>query len=216
MRVVSALAEYQAFLTDIYKKNQQSHVPLLTGWNGDEGLIFGISSKEDFAKQSRTFGADSNLFKKYFPSNSDSESIASQISLAVDKTIALSQYQWALKQNENRNPKTFLYVFTRKPPAEGEKKRFGAYHTAEIGYALHNLDSIRKAWEPIDRNLEKLMSAYWVQFTKTGDPNGTGLPVWGPFSDPDPQSMIFGDSSSTRLLPNKNALDFLYAGYSGK
>jgi para-nitrobenzyl esterase len=205
-----------ASVAEIYKNDRQTHVPLLAGWNGDEGFIFGISSKEDFAKQSRSFGADSILFTKYFPSSSDSESISSQISLAVDKTIALSQYQWASKQNVNGNPKTFLYVFTRKPPAEGEKKRFGAYHTAEIGYALHNLDSIGRRWEPPDRNLEKLMSGYWVQFVKTGDPNLPGLQHWGPFTKNNPQSMIFADTCAAMLLPNKGALDFLYASYPGK
>jgi para-nitrobenzyl esterase len=60
------------------------------------------------------------------------------------------------------------------------------------------------------------MSAYWVQFVKTGNPNMAGLPVWRSFSDQEPQSMIFGDTSSARLLPDKAALDFLYKGYPGK
>jgi para-nitrobenzyl esterase len=205
-----------ASVAEMYSKNQQEHVPLLTGWNGDEGFIFSISSKENFAKQAKDFGADSNLFKKYFPSNTDSESVASQIKLAVDKTIGVSQYAWALEQNKNQSSKTFLYLFIRKPPAEGDKKKFGAYHTAEIGYALHNLDSIQRAWEPVDRRLEKQMSAYWVQFVKTGDPNLPGMPVWGAFSNDNPQSIVFGDSTVTRILPNKDALDFLYARYPGK
>ena len=185
-------------VTDAYQKGTQLHVPLLTGWNGDEGIIMGISTKENFAKQAADFGADSIQFKKYFPSRTDSESVASQIALSVDKTMGLSTYVWALKQNENSNAKTFLYKFTRKPPAEGEKKRFGAYHTAEIGYALHNLDSIQRAWQPVDRMLEKKMSAYWVRFVKTGDPNGNGDPVWGSFSGEDPRCIIFGDS----ICPN--------------
>ena len=203
-------------VAETYKKNMQTHVPLLTGWNGDEGFIFGIASKEDFSRQALAFGADSNLFRKYFPAASDSESVASQISLAVDKTIALSQYQWALKQNDNGKPGTFLYVFTRKPPATGDKKKFGAYHTAEIGYALHTLDSIKRDWEPVDQRLEKLMSSYWVQFVKTGNPNLSGLPVWGSFSNDQPHSMIFGDTVTSRLLPDKEALDFLYKSYPGK
>jgi len=205
-----------ASVTEAYKKDEQTHVPLLTGWNSDEGFIFGMYSKEDFSKQAAMFGADSNLFKKYFPSTSDSQSIASQISLAVDKTMGLSQYQWALKQNEGSKTNTYLYIFTRKPPAPDDKKKFGAYHTAEIGYALHNLDSIRRAWEPPDRRLENLMSAYWVQFVKTGNPNQTGLPAWGAFSDREPHSMIFGDTITARLLPDKEALDFLYKSYPGK
>ena len=202
-------------VAEAFKKGLQAHVPLITGWNSDEGFLLFINSRENFAKQSRDFGDDSNLFKKYFPFKTDSESIASQITLSVDKTMGVSEYAWALKQNENNTAKTFLYLFTRKPPAEGDKKRFGAYHTAEIGYALHNLDSIQRAWLPIDYSLEKLMSSYWVQFIKTGDPNGPGLPYWGPFSGRDPQTMIFSDSSEAEILPGKDALDFLYARYPG-
>jgi para-nitrobenzyl esterase len=203
-------------VADAYKNGQQTHVPLLTGWNSDEGFLPGIASRENFAKQVKDFGTDSNLFKKYFPFDTDSESMASQIALSVDKTIGLSQYQWALKQNEHTNEKTFLYSFTRKPPAEGDKKRFGAYHTAEIGYALHNLDSIRRSWEAVDRRLEKEMSAYWVQFVKTGNPNLAGLPAWGAFSNHVPNSMLFSDSTVGRLLPDKEILDFLYRRYPRK
>jgi para-nitrobenzyl esterase len=203
-------------VADAYKNGKQTHVPLLTGWNGDEGFLLGIASRENFAKQIKDFGSDSNLFKKYFPFDTDSESTKSQIALSVDKTIGLSQYQWAMKQNEHTNEKTFLYSFTRKPPADGDKKRFGAYHTAEIGYALHNLDSIQRSWQAVDRRLEKQMSAYWIQFVKTGNPNQPGLPAWGAFSNRAPNSMLFGDSTVGRLLPDKEILDFLYKSYPGK
>ncbi len=205
-----------ASVADVFKKGLQTHVPFITGWNGDEGFLLSINSREIFAKQAGEFGADSNLFKRYFPSRTDSESITSQINLSVDKTMGVAEYIWALKQNENHSPKTFLYLFTRKPPAEGDKKRFGAYHTAEIGYAFHNLDSILRAWQPADRELEKLMSSYWVQFVKTGNPNGPGLPLWKSFSKDDPQAMIFNDPPSSQILPGKEALDFLYAHYPGK
>jgi para-nitrobenzyl esterase len=205
-----------ASVADAYAGNSQMHVPLITGWNGDEGFVFGMLTKEEFAKQAKDFGPDSNLFKKYFPAKTDSESVVSQIALAVDKTIGVSQYAWAMQQNKNQSAKTFLYLFTRKPPAEGNKRKLGAYHTAEIGYALHNLDSIRRAWEPIDRQLEKQMSAYWVQFVKTGNPNGPALRQWDSFTENNPQSIVFGDSTITGVLPNKQALDFLYARFPGR
>jgi para-nitrobenzyl esterase len=131
----------------------------------------------------------------------------------MNKTIGLSSYVWALKQNKDSHFKTYLYQFTRKPPATGEKKRFGAYHTAEIGYALHNLDSIQRAWEPLDFRLEKELSSYWIQFVKTGNPNQDGLPVWGSFSNENPDCIIFGDSTKSGPLKEKNALDFLLARY---
>jgi para-nitrobenzyl esterase len=205
-----------ATVSEVYKRKQQSDVALLTGWNEGEGFMFGIAGRENFAKQARDFGDDSDLFTKYFPSRTDSESVASQTALSVYKSIALSMYVWALKQNENRKEKTFLYVFGRKPPATGEQQRYGAYHTAEIGYALQNLDSIRRAWQPVDFELEKLMSAYWLQFIKTGNPNHSGLPPWHAFSNDNPQAMLFNDSSKGDRLPGKEALDFLYTRYPGR
>jgi para-nitrobenzyl esterase len=197
-------------VAEIYKKDKQIHVPLLTGWNSDEGILMGMESKENFAKQALDFGVDSGLFKKYFPSTTDSESMASQIRLSVDKTIGLSSYAWALLQNKNSPAETFLYQFTRKPPATGDQRRFGAYHTAEIGYALHNLDSIQREWEPVDFKLEKEMSSYWVQFVKTGNPSPNNLPYWKNFSNRNPDCIIFGDSLVVKSLPGKDALDFLF------
>ena len=69
-------------------------------------LYLGIDSKENFAKQAGEFGADSNLFKKYFPSATDSESIASQISFKLwIKPSGCPNIIWALKQNENSSVK---------------------------------------------------------------------------------------------------------------
>jgi para-nitrobenzyl esterase len=202
-------------VAEAYKQDKQMHVPFLTGWNADEGIILGIENKENFAKQAAQFGADSNLFRKYFPSVTDSESMASQIRLSIDKTIGLSSYVWALEQNKNNRAKTFLYQFTRKPPATGDKKRFGAYHTAEIGYALHNLDSIQRVWEPADFRLQNELSSYWIQFVKTGNPNQDGQPEWRPFTNDNPGCIFFGDATRAGSLPDKEVLDFLWARYPG-
>ncbi len=129
------------------------------------------------------------------------------------RNLLLHKLHWLLtKPSEFRNmpghwnkmkisPKKLFFIsLPANRRQTGDKKRFGAYHTAEIGYALHNLDSIQRAWEPVDRRLEKQMSAYWIQFVKTGDPNGPGLPPWGSFSNDNPQSIIFGDSTQYRTF----------------
>ena len=55
----------------------------------------------------------------------------------------------------------------------------GAAHSAEIQYAMGNLDlDTRYAWEPADYEVSKVMQAYFVNFIKTGNPNGAGLPDW--------------------------------------
>jgi len=55
----------------------------------------------------------------------------------------------------------------------------GAPHSAEIQYAMGNLDlDTRYTWEPADHEVSKTMQAYFVNFIKTGNPNGPGLPDW--------------------------------------
>jgi para-nitrobenzyl esterase len=59
------------------------------------------------------------------------------------------------------------------PPARG------AVHSAEIEYALGNLDTNKVyAWTPEDYRVSKTMQAYFANFIKKGDPNGPGLPAW--------------------------------------
>ncbi len=64
------------------------------------------------------------------------------------------------------------------PPLNGSGPN-GAYHSAEIEYVFGALDSNKtRAWRPVDHALSQQMQRYWINFAKTGDPNGPGLPQW--------------------------------------
>jgi para-nitrobenzyl esterase len=77
-----------------------------------------------------------------------------------------------------RHHNVYVYHFARKLPATGDYKKFGAFHTGEVAYAYDNLAFIHRCpWEPVDYQLAAVMSTYWANFVKTGDPNGAGLPI---------------------------------------
>ena len=44
-----------------------------------------------------------------------------------------------------------------------------------------NLDAFPWLIEEPDRALARLVSSYWVNFVRTGNPNGAGLPDWPSF-----------------------------------
>ena len=66
-------------------------------------------------------------------------------------------------------------------------------HAAEIPYVFNNLAAPRTFPDPSsphlasasekDRALAEQLSSYWVNFAKTGDPNGKDLPMWPRFED---------------------------------
>ena len=45
-------------------------------------------------------------------------------------------------------------------------------------FALHTLDTWQRPWRATDLSMEKMMSQYWINFIKTGSPNGKGLTQW--------------------------------------
>ena len=79
----------------------------------------------------------------------------------------------------NKDHKTFAYFFTQVPSGRNSEFR-GAYHSSDLWYMF---DSIREGaahrnWTKEDRETAKIMSTYWANFVKTGDPNGEGLTNW--------------------------------------
>jgi len=71
---------------------------------------------------------------------------------------------------------TYLYQFGHVPPDKPNFPNYCAFHTAEVPYALHTLHTWNRPWKQLDKDLENIMSSYWVNFAKTGSPNGVICP----------------------------------------
>lgn len=95
---------------------------------------------------------------------------------------SLQKYRLCARLTEqNANHRTFAYYFTQTPPGE-HPEMFGAYHSAELWYMFDSLRDKKeqRSWTPEDRRMAELMSRYWMNFVKCGDPNADGLPAWSP------------------------------------
>jgi para-nitrobenzyl esterase len=72
----------------------------------------------------------------------------------------------------------------------------GAYHSAEIEFVFGVLASKNLPWRPEDKALSDLMSSYWSNFARNGDPNGAGLPPWPAYNSQGRYAVMHLDASS--------------------
>lgn len=87
----------------------------------------------------------------------------------------------------------YMYCFTRDL-GDG----YGAYHSSELWYEFGTLGRKNGKYTGYDYDLSAKMVKYWTNFAKTGNPNGTGLPKWRPYSRELPEAMELGDSVGMR------------------
>ena len=94
----------------------------------------------------------------------------------------------ALKNGET----VYRYQFTKN------NGFIGTYHSGEIIYAYNNVkkerDKASYRYDDSDIALSDTMSSYWVNFVRTGDPNGTNLPIWNPYNLTDKKIMELGSN----------------------
>jgi para-nitrobenzyl esterase len=173
-----------SIVSDIFAAGKQSHIPLLAGWNADEGSYrqyFGklepnAASFRAHAKELYTDQADA--FLSAYPAADDVQAKRSAQDWAGDQFIAFSTWKWLEMQLTTGGAPVYRYEFDQAPPNEKPGPSAGAYHSAEIEFVFSVLSSKKLPWSPADMKLSSLMSAYWANFAKTGDPNAEGLPKW--------------------------------------
>ncbi len=83
--------------------------------------------------------------------------------------------------------KAYSYSFQREVPGSDQP---GPFHSACIWYMFGNLHNCSRPFTEADFELEHHMNQYWANFTKTGDPNGEGLPLWEPYTHESRKTMI--------------------------
>jgi len=195
---------------EIFASGQQSHVPLLAGWNRDEGSYRGIFEKDEptaanfVAYAHKHFGDKAAEFLKLYPAENDEQAKRSAQDLSGDQFIAFSTWKWLEMHGATGNSTLYRYEFDDAPPAPanaeatgGEAAPRGAYHSAEIEFVFGALASKNLPWRPEDKALSDLMSSYWANFARSGDPNGTGLPGWPAYDSKQHYSVMHLDAKSS-------------------
>ncbi|HKS68244.1 MAG TPA: carboxylesterase/lipase family protein [Candidatus Acidoferrales bacterium] len=175
----------------IYAAGKQARVPLLAGWNQDEGNYEAFFQKQDPAVENYVhlarskFDDHANEFLKLYPGKTDAQAKRSAADLAGDRFIAFGTWKWIELQRTTANATVYRYEFDDAPPQPAGQPSHGAYHSSEIEFVFEALSSKNLPWRPADEKLSGQISSYWTNFAKTGDPNGPGLPRWPAYTSAD-------------------------------
>lgn len=202
----------------IFSAGKQNDVPVLMGWNADEGNFGGpILDAANFKQQAKEkYGEKAINFLKLFPSGTNAEADQSQLALSGLQSFGVQAYAWMNLQNKSGKSPVFMYHFERAVPYREDQKPFGAFHTGEVPYAYNNLQLSKRPWQQTDFQLAESMSSYWANFAANGNPNGPNLPKWTICSPKDLKAMILAEKIEMKELPQGKGLDFLEQFYISK
>jgi para-nitrobenzyl esterase len=205
---------------DVFAAGKQNSTPLLIGYNAEEARSIADVSKVSSASFEKdiqqSFGSLPPPLIAAYPHSSDQQAKMARLNLERDLRFGWDMWTWAGLQARTGHHRVFFYSFEQKPPfPKGSVYQdWGASHFAELWYVFEHLDQEPWSWTSGDRRVADQMAAYWVNFARSGDPNGAALPHWPRFTGDDDNVQQLADPISTGGVLAPGALKIFESVYS--
>jgi para-nitrobenzyl esterase len=198
---------------ELYEKGRFNDTPILVGTNSNEGGLFmrGPATPASFEKQIRSgYGERADAILSAYPHGTDAEAARASADVFREFAFAWPTWAWARMQSRKGKGKAFVYYYDHRTPASPD----GANHAAEVSFVFGNFGGPGGAPSPEDLALSDLIRSFWINFARTGDPNGSGLPHWPAFTENDQKVMFFDGIAGAKPIPNLDKLKAFDSYYS--
>jgi len=187
-------------------------IPLMVGYARTEETLYDRPTPETLAldeaglklRASKRLGQDPErviaAFRKAHP---DATPWDLWILIATDHPRGTYARETARRKAAQSAAPAYLYRFDWETPEGGGHMR--SPHTIEIPFVFNNIriagSLISKM--PEAQELATKVSASWVAFARTGNPNVSGLPKWPAYSTVSRDTMLFNNTSRVEQDPDR-------------
>ena len=159
-----------------YEKGVHNEEALLHGFNAGEATPFILFSQANLnnyeEKVRRVFPAElAERVLALYPAATNAEAKQNWIDIYSAVLFSYGHYCLTRQAGENGIP-CYTYFFSK------DNGRLGNWHSGEEVYLYGNIPEDSKLYDAADRALSTAMKQYYLNFIRTGDPNGTGLVKW--------------------------------------
>lgn len=197
-----------------FARGKQIRVPVIVGSNEDEVSIFAspivggksyrpktVTEYRQWLRHKFNVYAD-EVFADY-PVHTDNDVAKVFRKMDTDFDFGFGARLLALDTARIGEP-AFLYHFTYV--GTGKFAALGAFHSEESMFLS------KKYWtswiaRPYDKKLSDAIIGYWVQFAKTGNPNGPGLPTWPVYSPTTDLCQELGQRIGPKSVPRSERFE---------
>jgi para-nitrobenzyl esterase len=104
-----------------------------------------------------------------------------------------------------------MYRFSRVSPLN-RSAWGGAGHGTEIPYVFGHVSA--EGYEEVDQTLSRAILGAWVQFAKTGNPNGASLPRWPAYRAPKYEVLEYGDEITVGSNAKNTNVEFFQQAFA--
>jgi para-nitrobenzyl esterase len=162
----------------IYRAGKQPKIPIIIGSNSAEvpaGFV-NAASKDELLSM---FGSlREEAIAAYDPDGK--KELPELLTMVNTDKVWAEPARFTAAAFARKNTQAYIYLFSYVSDSLRNRLRFGAPHGSEIPFVFNTLESRRGNLTVTqnDKGVAEVMHQYWVNFAKTGNPNGTLVPVW--------------------------------------
>jgi len=210
---------------EVFVAGQQNDVPLLLGSNAQEARaiidVSGVTAATFESGITQSLGPLPPALMAAYRHTNDEEARTARLDFEGDIRFGWDMWAWARLQATTGHNPVYYYSFQHGPPfpTNSVYAAWGASHFAELWYVFDHLDQYPWQWTSADRQMTAVITAYWVNFARSGDPNGAGVPQWPAFEKSQSKVQYLGDPITTYGVLGIDRLrvfDSVYSAVRGK